>query len=203
LVYALEHGDAESAQRLAVGLDHYWLFGIHSSEHRAARLEAALALPGAAGSDGAARARAQALLILGRFEYVTDPARSRSSFREAMRLFQQVGDAAGVAAGILGRGNVRLLAGDHQGCRRDCLDSLARSRACGDLQGAAWCLETIGQAALIADDPSEAVARLSEPPPISPPGRARLVPATPRSNSRWPTSCVVSGANPWMHVPGR
>jgi predicted ATPase/DNA-binding CsgD family transcriptional regulator len=162
LVYALEHGDAESAQRLAVGLDHYWLFGIHSSEHRAARLEAALALPGGAGSDGAARARAQALLILGRLEYVTDPARSRSSFREAMRLFQQVGDAAGVAAGILGRGNVRLLAGDHQGCRRDCLDSLARSRACGDLQGAAWCLETIGQAALLAGDPSEAVARLSE-----------------------------------------
>ena len=162
LVWALERSDAESAQRLAVGLDHFWLFCVHSDEHRAARLEAALALPGPPTSDGAKRARAQALLSLGRLDYVTDPARSRERFREATRLFQQVGDAAGVAAGILGRGNVRLMAGDHQGCRRDCLDSLARSRDCGDVQGAACCLETIGEAALIAGDLSEATARLSE-----------------------------------------
>jgi hypothetical protein len=44
LVWALDRGDAESAQRLAVGLDHFWLFCLHSFEHRVGRLEAALAL---------------------------------------------------------------------------------------------------------------------------------------------------------------
>jgi predicted ATPase/DNA-binding CsgD family transcriptional regulator len=162
LAWALDREDAESAQRLAVGLEYYWLFCIHPSEHRVARLEAALALPSVPGSAGAAHARAKALLTLGRLEYVTNPALSRSCFREAMRLFQQVGDAAGVANCILCRGVVRLLQGDPRGCRQDGLDSLARSRACGDEQGAAWALQGIGEAAIIAGDLSEAAARLSE-----------------------------------------
>jgi hypothetical protein len=89
LAWALDREDAESAQRLAVGLDYYWLFCVHSSEHRVARLEPALALPSVPGSAGAAHARAKALLTLGRLEYVTNPALSRSCFREAMRLFQR------------------------------------------------------------------------------------------------------------------
>ena len=161
LVWALDRGDAESAQRLAVGLDHFWLFCLHSFEHRVGRLEAALALSGPDSSD-AAHARAQALADLGRREFVTDPARSMSRFREARRLFERVGDAAGVATSIRERGNSRLLLGDHDGCRRDCVDSLARCRACGDDEGAAWCLETIGEAAMLAGDLLEATARLAE-----------------------------------------
>lgn len=162
LGWALDHGDAESAQRLAVGLDHFWLFCLQTYEQRVAGLEAALALPGPPVSDSAVRARAQALLILGRREFATEPARSRARFREAGLLFQQVGDVAGVAACIRDRGNAKLLEGDHQGCRRDCLASLDRCRSCGDDQGAAWCLETIGGAALLGGDPVEARARLSE-----------------------------------------
>ena len=126
LVWALDRGDAESAQRLAVGLDHFFLFCLHSFEHRVGRLEAALALSGLPDSPDAAHARAQALDHLGRLEFVTDPARSRSRFREARRLFERVGDAAGVAGSIRCRGDARLLLGDNDGCRRDCLDSLAR-----------------------------------------------------------------------------
>jgi predicted ATPase/DNA-binding CsgD family transcriptional regulator len=162
LSYALNQGDAESAQRLAVGLDHYWLFCIHSAQHRAARLEAALTLPQSSKADGSARARAQALLTLGRLQCATDSARSRSRFNEARRLFEQVGDAAGVASCLLERGNLHLVEGDYHGCRRDCLEGLARFRACGDEHGAAWCLETIGEAAILAGDLSEATARLSE-----------------------------------------
>jgi len=161
LVWALDRGDAESAQRLAVGLDHFFLFCLHSFEHRVGRLEVALALSGPDSPD-AARARAQALDHLGRREFATDPARSVSRFREARRLFERVGDAAGVAASIRNRANARLLLGDNDGCRRDCLDSLVRCRACGDDEGAAWCLETIGEAAILAGDLLEATARLAE-----------------------------------------
>jgi predicted ATPase/DNA-binding CsgD family transcriptional regulator len=161
LVWALDRGDAESAQRLAVGLDHFFLFCLHSFEHRVGRLEVALALSGPDSPD-AAHARAQALDHLGRREFATDPARSVSRFREARQLFERVGDAAGVAASIRNRANARLLLGDNDGCRRDCLDSLVRCRACGDDEGAAWCLETIGEAAILAGDLLEATARLAE-----------------------------------------
>jgi DNA-binding CsgD family transcriptional regulator len=43
-----------------------------------------------------------------------------------------------------------------------CLDSLARYRACGDDEGATWCLETIGGAAMLAGDLLEATARLAK-----------------------------------------
>ena len=162
LVLALDRGDAESAQRLAVGLDHFFLFCLHSFEHRVGRLEAALALSGPPDSPDAAHARAQALDHLGRREFVTDPARSMSRFREARRLFERVGDAAGVASSIRCRGVARLLLGDNNGCRRDCLDSLARCRACGDDEGAAWCLEILGEAAMLAGDLLEATARFGE-----------------------------------------
>ena len=161
LVWALDRGDAESAQRLAVGLDHFWLFCLHSFEHRVGRLEAALALSGPDSPD-AAHARARALEELGFREFVTDPARSMSRFREARRLFERVGDAAGVAKSICDRANARLLLGDYDGCRRDCVDSLARYRACGNDEGATWCLETIGGAAMLAGDLLEATARLAK-----------------------------------------
>jgi hypothetical protein len=59
-------------------------------------------------------------------------------------------------------GNARLLKGDIAGCRRACLAALVQCRACGDLAGAAWCLETIGAAALAAGDWAEAVVYLSQ-----------------------------------------
>jgi len=161
LVYALHREDAEQAQRLAVGLDHFWPFCVPSQEHRLSRLEAALALPGPLESDGAVRARAQALLIVGRREVAADPARSQARYREARQLFQNIDDDAGLATAIRDRGNARMLQGDYQGCRRDCLDSLVRCRACGDQHGAAWCLETIGWAAVLSGDWTEAITRLS------------------------------------------
>jgi predicted ATPase/DNA-binding CsgD family transcriptional regulator len=161
LVCALDRTDAEQAQRLAVGLDHFWPFCVPSQEHRLSRLEAALALPGPPASEGAIRARAQALLIVGRRVVVTDPAASHARYREAAQLFRKVDDDAGVAACIRDRGNARMLQGDYQGCRRDCLDSLVRCRACGDQHGAAWCEESIGWAAVLSGDWAEAITRLT------------------------------------------
>jgi predicted ATPase/DNA-binding CsgD family transcriptional regulator len=161
LVYALDRKNAEHAQRLAVALDHFWPFCVPSQEHRLSRLAAALALPGPPASESAIRARAQALLIVGRRVVVTDPAASHPGYREAAQLFRKVDDAAGLAAAIRDRGNARMLQGDYLGSRRDCLDSLVRCRACGDHHGAAWCLETIGWAAVLSGDPAEAIRRLT------------------------------------------
>jgi len=91
----------------------------------------------------------------------TAPARSQARYREARQLFQNIDDDAGLATAIRDRGNARMLQGDYQGCRRDCLDSLVRGRACGDQHGAAWCLETIGWAAVLSGDWTEAITRLS------------------------------------------
>ncbi len=161
LVYALDREDAEQAQRLAVGLDHFWPFCVPSQEHRLRRLEAALALPGPAELESAIRARAQALLIVGRRVVVTDPAASHAHYREAAQLFRRIHDEAGVAAAILNRGNARILQGDYVGARRDCLDSLVRCRACGDHHGAAWSLEGIGWTAVLSGDWAEAITRLT------------------------------------------
>ena len=161
LVYALDREDAEQAQRLAVALDHFWPFCVPSQEHRLSRLEAALALPGPPASESAIRARAQALVIVGRRVVVTDPAASHARYREATQLFRKVEDDAGVAACIRDRGNARMLQGDYLGCRRDGLDSLVRCRACGDHHGAAWCEESIGWAAVLSGDWAEAVTRLT------------------------------------------
>ena len=95
LVHALDREDAEQAQRLAVALDHFWPFCVPSQEHRLSRLEAALALPGPPSSEGAIRARAQALLIVGRRVVVTEPAASHARYREAAQLFRKVDDDAG------------------------------------------------------------------------------------------------------------
>jgi predicted ATPase/DNA-binding CsgD family transcriptional regulator len=159
--WALECGDAERAQRLAVGLDQFWISCSLSYEHRLAQLQAALDLPGPLVTGTEIRARAQALRTVGLRLLPTDPTSSHAYFREARPLFEQVGDAAGVAACIREHGNARLLEGDFVGCRRDCLASLVQCRACGDLSGATWCLETIGAAALAGGDWAEAVDYLS------------------------------------------
>lgn len=160
--WALRCGDAERAQRLAVGLDQFWISCSLSYDHRLGRLKAALELPGPLVTTTQIRARAQALHAVGLRLFSTGPASSHAYFREARLLFEQVGDAAGIAACLRGHGNARLLEGDFAGCRRDCLASLVQCRACGDLRGAAWCLEAIGAAALAGGEWAEAVAYLSQ-----------------------------------------
>ena len=99
--------------------------------------------------------------MVGRRVVATDPTASQARYREATQLFRKVDDDAGLAACIRDRGNARMLQGDYLGCRRDCLDSLVRCRACGDQHGAAWCLETIGWAAVLSGDRAEAITRLT------------------------------------------
>ena len=160
--WAMDCGDAERAQRMAVGLDQSWVSCSLSYERLLSQLQAALDLPGPLATTTQIRARAQALRAVGLRLFSTEPASSPANFRAARRLFEQIGDAAGVAACLREHGKARLLEGDVDGCRRDCMASLVQCRACGDLVGAAWCLETIGAAALAGGDWAEAVDYLSQ-----------------------------------------
>lgn len=135
--WALRRRDAERALRMAVGLDRFWIFSYPSAALRLRRLTAALALPDPPTSVAGVRARAQALHIAGLRVWSVDPSRALPLYADAQRLFEQIGDAAGVAACIRDRGSTRLLQGDTDGCRRDVLEGLARCRACGDHQGEA------------------------------------------------------------------
>jgi non-specific serine/threonine protein kinase len=161
-VWAIERGDAEGALRMAAGLDAFWIFSSPSIIVRQARLDAALALPWEPTSGTSVRARAKAYQISALHERGDDPAGAMELMREAQALFQQVGDRAGVAACIRGHGMACLRAGDAKTCRQAALESLVLCRACGDAQGAAWCLMDLGRVALLVGELDEAVAHLTE-----------------------------------------
>ena len=168
LAWALAQRDPVSAQGLALGLDHFGIFCLHSYEHRVGRLDAALALPPS--DDGepdtrriAARVRAQALLKRGERFFATDPGRSNPRFAEALGLFRRIGDEAGVAACIRARGNVRMLQGDYPGSRTDCLDSLAQVPGVRRCSGGRLVVgDPAARSALLAGDSDQAVERLSQ-----------------------------------------
>ena len=159
--WAMKRQDAEAAQRLAVALDHFFLFCFPSEARRLAVLEESLALPSRVDSTSALGARAQALQRCGLRLISTNPQRSIEKLEEGAGLFEQLGDSAGLALCISSRGNARMLLGDLVGARSDCLQGVARSTAAGDRQAAAWALESAGAAALLAQNWEAAVDELS------------------------------------------
>lgn len=160
--WALDRGDAERAQRLAVGLDQFWISCSLSSEHRLGRLLAALDLPGSLETLPAILARARALYAVGTRLFAADPTHCQIVNGEALTLFERAGDLAGVAACLRQEGNALFSQGDLAGCRRYCLASLVKCFECGDLIGAAWCRETIANADLASGDWAEAQHQLDE-----------------------------------------
>ena len=158
--WAMKRQDAEAAQRLAVALDHFFLFCFPSEARRRAVLEESLALPSLVDSDSAVLARAQALQRYG-LRLMSDPQRSIEKLEEGAGLFEQIGDSAGLALCISIRGNARMLLGDLGGARSDCLRAVAGCTAAGDRQAAAWALESAGAAALLAGNWDAAVDELS------------------------------------------
>lgn len=77
-------------------------------------------------------------------------------------LFEEVGDAAGVANCFRHLGAASVVAGDPEKGRRELIESLARAESCGDATGAAWSRELLGLAALVTGDYSQASSYLRE-----------------------------------------
>jgi DNA-binding CsgD family transcriptional regulator len=85
-----------------------------------------------------------------------DPVASQALLQQALLLFQEIGDEAGVANCILNHGAASLLLGDVERGRREIAESLARCQACGDVLGVAWVYDTLGIAAFMRGDYAEA-----------------------------------------------
>jgi tetratricopeptide (TPR) repeat protein len=161
-VWALDKGDAEGALRMAVGLDAFWIFSSPSAAIRMARLRAALDLPWSPSGVVGIRARAQAYHILGLRKTPTDASAAQDLMLRALVLFREIGDEAGAAACIRDHGGASIRSGDPETARRDAAEGLRRSRACGDVQGAAWCYCILGFAAFALAEYAEAASDFLE-----------------------------------------
>ncbi len=157
-VWAVNHGDAEGALRMAVAVNAFWNYPSPPASARLALLERALALPWESTSEAGTRVRAEALDQSGtmQFWYRNRPELSRDLFDEAGRLFGSIGDQARVAGCLRAHGYMLMVLGDLEGCRREQLKSLASCQAGGDRQGEAWSVLVLGQAALVGDEPAKA-----------------------------------------------
>jgi DNA-binding CsgD family transcriptional regulator len=161
-LWALDQRDAERALRMAVGLNLFWIFPDPPAALRLAWLEAALALPWTPSGVINIRARARAYWNAGVLKCRADPFAAQGLLQQALLLFQEIGDEAGVANCIQNLGAAKLLVGDFEQGRREIAESLARCQACGDELGVAWSYGTLGAAAFIIGDYAEASSHLRQ-----------------------------------------
>jgi non-specific serine/threonine protein kinase len=160
LQWALDEQRAEEALRLTAGLFAFWIYTLPPALYRAS-LVRALALPWAAGSGSARRARARALNVAG-YAAVLDGhcAHALDLFDEGLRLYRQLGDTSAVAWALRGRGFARRMGGDPDAA--DDLESLALCRAVGDGAGIAWSVHDLGEVAFLQGELDEAERLLEE-----------------------------------------
>jgi len=162
MMWVLDHGDADGALRMAVGLDRFWHFSVSPPALRLARLEAALDLPWSPSSVMSIRARARAYWNSGILKCRNDPVAAQGLLEQGFILSQEIGDQAGGARCMLTHGAANLLTGDPEKGRREIAESLVRSQACGDVLGVAWCHDLLGIAAFVIGDYGEASSELLE-----------------------------------------
>jgi DNA-binding CsgD family transcriptional regulator len=161
-LWALEQRDAERSLRMAVGLNLFWIFSFPPPAVRLAWLEAALALPWSPSGVSSIRASARAYWNAGVMKCRADPVAAQGLGQQALLLFQEIGDEAGVANCILNHGAANLLLGDFEQGRREIAESLARCQACGDQLGVAWARHSLGIAAFMRGDYAEASSYLNQ-----------------------------------------
>jgi predicted ATPase/DNA-binding CsgD family transcriptional regulator len=162
MIWALDQRDAEKALRMAAGLERFWIFSVTPPAVRLARLEAALALPWSPSDVINIRARARAYWNAGVLKCRADPAAAQDLQQQALLLYQEIGDEAGVANCILNHGAASLLLGDFEQGRREISESLARCQACGDQLGVVWAYDLLGIAAFVSGDYAEASSLLRQ-----------------------------------------
>jgi predicted ATPase/DNA-binding CsgD family transcriptional regulator len=147
-------GDAERALQLVGALSFFWMGRNDFAEGRR-RLEDALALP--APTRTAAWAKAQTALgaIL-----QENPALARPKVQEALAVWRELGDPAGLATALDELAVVHLNEGDLDRARSFGEDVLARYRALGDDLGSLRMLHLLGVVSLLRGDLPRARAEL-------------------------------------------
>jgi tetratricopeptide (TPR) repeat protein len=158
LDWALARQEAETALRLGGALAWFWCTEQYLDEGRD-RLEASLALPGAART----ASRAAALRGLGWLAWhYSDFDAAHAALRESIAISREVGDKLGLAHTLSVRSRVEHESGcDVAAMRAACEESLVLFREAGDLWGTAWATHCLGRATCEAGD-SETAQRLHE-----------------------------------------
>jgi predicted ATPase/transcriptional regulator with XRE-family HTH domain len=158
LAWSLESGDIEIGGRLAGALwPFWWVRGFTSEGWR--RIEETLRH-----SDQLSPAiRAQVLLAAGEFASIHgDRERAAALEAEALALFRELGDAAGIAQVLVMMGNMAWGQGDYARAAALCMESLERYRELGNRRGIAYALHKLGDIARDQGDYSQASALLEE-----------------------------------------
>ena len=154
--WALSEGEAERALRITDALDAFWPYSLPRNSNRLDHIYRALSIPWSDSRPVGVRARAKALNRAGHIEIDFDPDRARKLFREALPLFDSVGDRVGVAASVRAVGMSYFFEGDSPTARRLTKEGLELAAAAGDTQGVAWCYYNLAQLATLAGRLSEA-----------------------------------------------
>jgi DNA-binding NarL/FixJ family response regulator len=148
LRWAREGGEGEIALRIAAALGDFWEIRAYNAEGET-QLLTALAVP----NGGRGLARARALTQAGKFRINSMAMDDVYAFyAEALAIFRELGDKAGVAGTLLNLGRAHLRENDQAGALPIYLECLATYRELGDKQGTATVLNHIGITHLMAKD---------------------------------------------------
>jgi predicted ATPase/DNA-binding SARP family transcriptional activator/Tfp pilus assembly protein PilF len=158
LAWAREQGEAELGLQLASALVRFWDMRSHASEGRT-WLQAALT----AGAAAPARVRAAALDAAGWLAYYQgDFGQARTLQEEALALWRELGDRAGIPTSLNNLGAGAYGQGDAARAVALFEEALALRRGLGDRHGIASSLNNLGVVAVYQGDFGRAVALLEE-----------------------------------------
>ncbi|MEP7359884.1 MAG: tetratricopeptide repeat protein, partial [Anaerolineales bacterium] len=155
LGWAIQQAEAESALQLASAMAYFWIIRSSAAEGRR-WLAAALHLPASLGSPGTSAWRARALLGAGWLELEKDPSPSRPWADQALDIYRELGDKAGMAFALWLLAGQRRLVKDYAGASQHYAKALDLWTAAGDRWGAGICLHQMGHAALEMGDSARA-----------------------------------------------
>ena len=163
--WALEHNEAEFAQRFNGSLFAFWIYctSLAEAHHW---LEAALALqPAATGAErttAALSSEALALDTAGYAAVLLHNGRAQAWFERELALYAELGDQRGIATALRGCGFTAMLRDDLAHAQLCDEQALALSRAAQDHRGVAWALFDLGYLALVRGELPAAQALLAE-----------------------------------------
>jgi predicted ATPase/class 3 adenylate cyclase len=159
LDWAIGGDRGTTAMRLSAAAWRFWYARGHLEEGRR-WLEAALSLPS---SRERGTARARCLTAKGGILYwQSDFEDSDAAYGEALEIYRELGDRAGMVQALFNLGNTRSHMGDIQTGESLVQESLATARELGDRRGEAWALWALGAFRFFGGDFEGAQERLEE-----------------------------------------
>lgn len=158
LDWLIETENSEWAMRLAAALYLYWETGERIPEGLS-RIRAALELPG---SQSHTHSRAQLLRALALLTNHVEPEAATPMLTDALELFRELGDPAGIRDLVLGLGVNAAMGGDYQKARVLFEESVATGRKQKDPQHTAAALNNLARALMETGDLAGARKRLRE-----------------------------------------